>query len=159
MFSNHDINYFCLSCNSVFSIKEFNLIKFKSFLFSFGSYKAKCPICKNKNRFIGLTDKWSHIISTLNNKGYNVLDCSIHEEGDKSCYAYIKFGKPIETRLKPKIMSYDYIWNIQDPVVIKKNENLQTLNYFYKEKKDVLKEYNILTEHLLKWSETIPNIN
>lgn len=155
MFFNYITNYCCLHCNSSYTSKEYFIITIKSYLFSLGKNKSCCPVCKKKNSFIELTDDWNHILSILNKKGYHILDCSMHAEYNNSNYAFIKFAKNIEMKVKPKFMSYEYIWQSQDTSILRKDENLKVLTYHYKEEQYILKEYSVLTQNLLKWVNNI----
>lgn len=155
MFSNYDMFHFCLNCSSSFSLKEYETIKIKSFIFSLGSNKIKCPVCKTKDNFIELTPKWSTLISKLNEKGYDVLNCSMFDNKNNSHCAYIKFQNPIKSSIKPKFMSYDSQWSIEDSSIIKKDEDFRVLLYIYSEEKNYFVEYQKLTQNLLKWVENI----
>lgn len=155
MFYNQDLLCFCLNCSSSFSLKEYKIIEIKSFIFSLGGSNIKCPVCKSKDNFISLTPSWTEIISKLDSKGFQVLDCSMFYEKENNSYAYIKFQKPLKSTLKPKIMKYDTNWAYKDSSIIKKSEDPRILIYSYTEKGNYFKEYQKLTKNLLSWSENI----
>lgn len=155
MFLNENIVHLCLECNFAFSQREYEKLKFKSFIFSFGKTNVKCSNCKTKDNFIHVSTSWANILYTLNKKGYVVMDCSEFNSRDDFKYTYIRFKVDIKRQFKPSFMVYDSQWHYTGSSIIKDREDQKTLIYVYKNEYDYYLEHKQLTKKLKNWANLL----
>ena len=152
-----DIIYFCLECSSSFSQDEYDLMKFKNTIFTFGLLDVKCPSCKCRGHLINITKDWSTIVETLNLKGYPVIECSTLSFSNDKFTSYIAFDKPLSSSLKPPSMSYLSNWVVDGENVISRGyENRCVIKHDYFSKAEPYEEFRLLTKKLLIWSKKLP---
>lgn len=157
MIQNNEKVHFCLNCSSAFSENDFEILKLKNYLFTLGLRDVKCPNCKSRGQFVTVTTTWADILSTLNSKGYKVVDCSIVDVVGDKLQTSITFDKPIKLSIMPKSMSYAASWSTNDDnVLLRSNENKCVLLHQYYDKSIASLEFEKLSINLLKWAKKIP---